>query len=247
MADGSLASAGSGYADATATNAPVIALSRGLSILSAFGASPRPLSLAELARATGLHKTTALRLLLTLTEAGFVQRRGCNYELGPAAFQLGLNYQRSHLLHLVRPALDDLLAHDCESPSFHVQACHRTRLCLLRVDGRDGRADGLSAGDVLPLGLGAPGHVLRTFQEGTPPLGETVDVTVSWGERVPGCASVAAPVFGRGERLCGAISISGPQARFGKPALQRMSRQVLRTASRLTAKLGGDATVFQTC
>lgn len=223
---------------------PVAALSRGLTLLEALGAFARPMGLAELARAAGLHKTTASRLLRTLADAGFVQRTGARHELGPAAFRLGLAYQRAHLVDVVRPTLVQLAADDCESPSFHIRCSPDTRLCVLRLDAVHGELDRVSAGDLLPLAKGAAGRVLTVFEDGPPAQGE-VGVVVSWGERDAGCASVAAPVFGRGDRLCGALAVSGPRERFGKAALPRLSVRVLRAAAGLTARLGGDPAVYQ--
>lgn len=223
---------------------PVAALTRGLGLLEALGAVARPMSLAELARASSLHKTTVSRLLLTLRGAGFVQRTGDRYELGAAAFRLGLAYQRAHLVDVVRPTLAQLAADDCESPSFHIRCSADTRLCVLRLDAGHGELDRVSAGDLLPLSKGAAGRVLTTFEDGPPANGE-VGVIVSWGERDESCASVAAPVFARGDRLCGALAVSGPKARFTRPALPRISQTVLRAAAALTARLGGDPALYQ--
>ncbi|MCR8726161.1 IclR family transcriptional regulator [Frigidibacter sp. ROC022] len=49
-------------------------LERAISILQAFSSETPRMSLSEIARATGLHRSTALRLLSTLTHAGMVNR-----------------------------------------------------------------------------------------------------------------------------------------------------------------------------
>ncbi len=51
---------------AISSTSPVTAVIRSLQLLEAFGMSDAHLSLAELSRRTGLHKTTALRLARTL-------------------------------------------------------------------------------------------------------------------------------------------------------------------------------------
>ncbi|MEJ1978747.1 MAG: helix-turn-helix domain-containing protein [Acetobacteraceae bacterium] len=87
-----------------ATNLPasriaggVASVERALSVVAAFAASTSPLTLAELARATGLYNSTVLRLLVSLERGGYVVRGGDGrYGLGTMAFRLGLAYERSH-------------------------------------------------------------------------------------------------------------------------------------------------------
>ena len=57
----------------------VRAVDRALALLLAFGDDDPALPLAEIARRTGLHMTTALRLLGTLEGQGFVQRVSDRY------------------------------------------------------------------------------------------------------------------------------------------------------------------------
>lgn len=223
----------------------VSALTRGLALLNVLERAGRPLSLAELGRAGGLPKSTALRLLDTLREAGFVQRNHARYELGGAAFRLGLSYQRAHLLDFIRPILLELAAQDCDNPSFHRRYSPDARVCVLHACTSGGSLECRQGGEVFPLGKGAPGRVLAAFEAGVVP-DQKVDVTISWGERVPNHVGVAVPVFGRKGRLLGALAVCGPQERFTPPALLRQSRRVIRAASALTAKLGGDPAMFQT-
>ena len=62
----------------------VAAVDRALLILSAFREEDAALSLALLARRTGLYKSTILRLLQSLLRAGYVVRQpDGNYVLGP--------------------------------------------------------------------------------------------------------------------------------------------------------------------
>ncbi|HWP12839.1 MAG TPA: helix-turn-helix domain-containing protein, partial [Ramlibacter sp.] len=80
---------------AAPAEAGVATLERGLSILDAFSLGAGTLSLAELAGATGLYKSTILRLCASLLRLGFLQRLDDGrYRLGPAVFQLGRRYQQ---------------------------------------------------------------------------------------------------------------------------------------------------------
>ena len=57
------------------TTGGVTAVTRALQLLDTFGMQDERLSLAELTRRTGMHKTTILRLLRTLALAGYVVQR----------------------------------------------------------------------------------------------------------------------------------------------------------------------------
>ena len=64
-------------------------------------------------------------------------------------------------------------------------------------------------------------------------------VGMSFGERDPDCAGIAAPVFGPENKLVGALSVSGPKSRFTPDSIKRMSEQVRDAAVQLTRALGG--------
>lgn len=65
------------------------AVDRALSIVIALGDARRALTLSETAAATRLYKSTTLRLLASLTRAGFVvQDRDGRYRLGSTIYRL---------------------------------------------------------------------------------------------------------------------------------------------------------------
>ncbi|WP_261984277.1 MULTISPECIES: helix-turn-helix domain-containing protein [Pseudomonas] len=67
----------------------VAAVDRAFSILSAFQIDQESLTLAELARRTGLYKSTILRLIASLEKAGFVRRLADgSYSVGPEPLRL---------------------------------------------------------------------------------------------------------------------------------------------------------------
>lgn len=70
----------------------VQSLARGLEVLTAFSEHERPLTLAEVARLTGLNRATARRLLYTLERLGYVHSRGRGYELTPKVLDIGYAY-----------------------------------------------------------------------------------------------------------------------------------------------------------
>lgn len=217
------------------------AVDRALLIATVLVASAQPMSLAELARATGLYKSTILRLIASLERNGLVMRRADQrYSLGPLAFRLGQSFAATfQLKDAVLPELQWMIDQGSESASFHVWHDEKTRLCLLRIDSNHPTLDRIRPGDLLPLQRGAAGKVLRTFADGHAAIATNV-VQKSYGERDPACAAVSAPVFGPGDELLGALSLSGPKERFTDPAVKRMSQWLLMAGERATSALGGN-------
>jgi hypothetical protein len=77
----------------------VAAVDRALLILSAFREDDVALSLALLARRTGLYKSTILRLLQSLLRAGYVARLpDGNYVIGAEPVRLARMYQTTAVL-----------------------------------------------------------------------------------------------------------------------------------------------------
>lgn len=225
----------------TATSPGVAAVNRAIALLAALEASAKPMTLADLARATGLYKSTILRLLVSLEGGRLVAR--CpdqRYVLGPFAWRLGCAFDATYdLKATVLPVLQWLIEQGTESPSFHVRHDDETRLCLCRIDSNHSTLDRVREGDLLPMRRGAPGRVLRMLAPGLPLREGTPLVYASYGERDPSCAAVATGVFGAGGELVGALSLSGPLERFSAKAVKKMTKPLLVAAARATRALGG--------
>jgi len=219
----------------------VAAVDRAVVILRAMSSSSTPISLADLARATGLYKSTLLRIIESLEKASLVAKRADGaYVLAPFAYQLGRAYEATHhLSDVLKPLLADLVAAGTESASFHVYDGVQTRLCLLRINSLHSTLDRIDVGDVLPLSRGAAGKLITSFRR----AGHTPSISnisaVSLGERDPSCAAVAVAVFGPGNELMGALSMSGPKERFTTKAVARMTKLGVAAAAKATAMLGG--------
>lgn len=94
------------------------ALARGLEVIAAFTPSRPVMSLTEVASATGLARPTARRILLTLTELGYVRADGTGYALTPRVLDLGVAYVRSQgLWEIARPHMETLSSQTDESCS----------------------------------------------------------------------------------------------------------------------------------
>lgn len=218
----------------------VAAIEKALNVLQAFHVDDEPLSLADLAGRTGLHKSTLLRVLGTLHSHDCIQRfADGRYHLGSRLFHWGRVYQGSlKLERYITPVLQELVQQTGEGASF--SARHGShRLCLFRVDPPRDVRDHIRAGDVLPLNVGATGLVLQAHSKGRDHSAPRYLTT--FGEREPDIAAVAAPVFGASDQLIGALTLSGPLSRFTKQAVARMTKIILEASATLTSKLGGDA------
>jgi IclR family transcriptional regulator, pca regulon regulatory protein len=94
------------------------ALARGLDVIRAFEPRQPVMSLAAVATATGLARPTARRILLTLTELGYVRPAGGGFELTPRVLELGMSYVLSrNLWEVARPHMEALVARTHESSS----------------------------------------------------------------------------------------------------------------------------------
>lgn len=223
----------------------ITAVERTLDVLAVFERGPESMCLADLARETGINKTTLLRICSSLERRSYLRRDALGrYRLGPAAYTLGKRYEADvHLDDAVIPALVQLSATVRESSSFHVRS-GSIRLCLYRVDAAQTVLDNIKTGDRLPLDRGAPGRVLLAF-EGC--QGKSHEETrnkgfaLSFGDRDPHCAAVAVPVFKYPRELCGALSVSGPQTRFTTRYAQRILPQVIAAAEHLSRSLGAQS------
>lgn len=219
----------------------VAAVDRAIAILRAVARQSSPITLADLARATGYYKSTLLRLLASLERSALVVRRSDGrYALGSYAHELGRAYEATYRVSAVlTPLLAELVEQGSESASFHVHHDQDHRICLLRIDSHHSTLDRIDVGDLLPLNRGAAGKLITMFRgTGLPPSASNVLAT-SIGERDPDCAAVAAAVFGTDNEFLGALSLSGPKERFTDETIERQSGMILDAARRATELLGG--------
>jgi DNA-binding IclR family transcriptional regulator len=220
----------------------VDAVDRALAILATFQIGHERQTLADLATRTGFYKSTILRLARSLETAGFLFREeGGPFVLGAEPLRLSAVYRRiSTLESTVRPILRTLRDETGESVSFFRRQ-GEWRQCLYREETRRAIRDYLMEGDMLPLDVGAGGRVLRVFGE---PM--TADERlhrlcelpfVSYGERDPETAAVAAPVFNH-EGIVGALSVSGPRTRITPERVAGIGPTVVERAEALSRLLG---------
>lgn len=226
----------------------VAAVERAFAILNAFRAGDTSLPLNEIARRTGMYKSTILRLIATLVQEHCIVRLDDGtYQLGSMLLHWGGLYQAALRLDDHVPAvLRRLVQETGEGASFFTRE-GTLRVCLFRVDSPRSIRDHVRTGDLLPLDKGAAGRVLASFdRQLTDPADFPAQPLIATvGEREPDIAAIAAPVFGPQGSLRGALALSGPAMRFSLDLVPGMSQALLQAAVELTRRLGGDASMLE--
>jgi IclR family pca regulon transcriptional regulator len=243
----------------------VEALARGLDILSCFDARHPTMSLSEVAATSGLARPTARRLLLTLTELGYVRSEEGGFALTPKVLELGIAYASSlGLWGIARPHLEALVRQTGESSSMaqldgsdiiYVARASVPKIIALRVEiGTRFPAARTSQGKVLlaDLDKAALTRVLaQPSRSGLPPGRERsrrdLDAELTeirargWAladeELAPGVRSIAAPVRDAGGRVQAAMNVTVHAAETStEELLSRHLPLLLRTAGTVSGE-----------
>lgn len=137
----------------------VRSLERGLAVIAVLDA-PEPLSLSEVARATGLSRAAARRFVLTLEHLGYVRQSGGRFALTPRVLELGSAYLSSLTLpEIALPHIKALVDQVRESAVLSV----RDDDCIVgvaRVPARRIMTGTIVLGQRLPVWASASGRVL---------------------------------------------------------------------------------------
>lgn len=219
-------------------SAPLSLLRRVRRILDAFGAEGTDLSLSELVAAAGLPKTTVHRLCQELVEWGLLERvEAHRYRLGLVLWELGQRVPRQRALRDVAlPHMERLLLDTGETVHCAIldgtEVLYIEKLTLLHGQPRPSRVAGrlplhcTATGKAL-LAHAAPalvGQVLSSPLERRTPytitapglLARQLEIIRRTGlaaeceETRLGYRSLAAAVFGPGNVLAGAVSLTAP-------------------------------------
>jgi IclR family KDG regulon transcriptional repressor len=240
---------------------------RALQVLEILAASKTPVPVADVANRIGADRSTAYRMLLTLIDAGYVDR-----DVGTRQYKLSYK-----VLSLTKFVLNDERVGELVTASLRsiseqtretVHYCVRDRfesVLLYRVHGTQRVAIDFKIGDRSPLHCTSIGKVLlchedERFLEQVLARGlaqfarrTIVEPEVLRAElrrvRRQGYAydefefaddmrCVAVPVVGKGGVLQGGISLSGPSSRYTQDRLIELRDCALREAHELSIKLG---------
>lgn len=200
-----------------------------------------PLLLSDLARASDLPASTALRILRALEHWGYISRSSEGmYESGSRFAQSRFSAepeQAEDLIDLSAEVLLDLTASTTESSYLTVPGPAETCIYLREVQSTQPiRHVGFSgwAGRTVPMAHSAVGEVLEGR---TPPEGFCVMRAVV----TPEATVIASPVYQADGAIVAALSVVGPSFRMNDRAVKRLGPLVQDAAERLTALLGGSS------
>lgn len=226
-----------------ATDGGVAAVDRALTILDAFTEADHSLTLTEISKRAGFYKSTTLRLAESLERFGYLRRlEDGAFRLGPKPLFLGALYQKhfktaEFVPQTLRQIVDELQ----EGASFFVRDEDK-RVCIHRVESPRAIRDSIQEGARLPLTVGASGHVILAFNGESGAVYDRIREQLfasSMGERDPETAAIACPVFSVGQKLAGAISVSGPKYRFEAADIPAMATVLQKHCAKLSNAFGG--------
>jgi IclR family pca regulon transcriptional regulator len=136
------------------------ALERGLSVVSAFGADHRQMTLSDVARAVDLPKSTVRRALHTLAALGYLETDGRLYALAPQILRIANAYLSSNRLSRHAQAICERVADECDgSCSLSVMSEHDI-VVVAWADPRHLQSVGIDVGHRAPAISTASGRAL---------------------------------------------------------------------------------------
>jgi DNA-binding IclR family transcriptional regulator len=235
---------------------------RALAVLRIVASEGRPVSLEEVVRRSGLHKSIAYRLLRSLENAGFIGRDPIVGGYTVAATFLSLSVlavSRIDIRGRARPMMEDIVSRYGETVSLHVRSGD-LRVCVDAVEGSHPVRRVVPIGETLPLFAGETGRVLMSelsAAELAPLLAAAVhadldperiraDVVrarqhghfIGIGVRTPDVGSVSVPIYGS-VGILGALTISGPASRWNRAAMKAALPVILTNVDVVSKALGG--------
>jgi IclR family pca regulon transcriptional regulator len=243
----------------------VQSLERGLAVIRAFDAEHPELTLSDVARATGLTRAAARRVLLTLLDLDYVRTDGRLFSLAPRVLELGYAYLSSLTLpEVAEPHLERLVAEVHESSSLCVldgdDIVYVARVPTSRI-----MTVSISVGTRFPAYATSMGRVLlaaladedlekylaradfqrltsRTVSGASALRAELAKVrTQGWAlvdqELEDGLRSIAAPIRNRASRVVAAVNLS---AHASRTSLDSLRRDLLPHLLAATARIDAD-------
>lgn len=245
----------------------VQSMARGFAIIKAFSGQPEALTIADVARRTGLSRAVSRRFLLTLEELGYVTSGGTMFRLTPRVLELGYTFLSTmRLPDLAQPVMEEVVTTLHESCSVSVLDAHDI-VYVARVPSKRIMSIALAVGTRLPAYATSMGRVLladlppptldaffrhtelrrlteRTVTDVTQLRRLLVEVRDrGWAsvdqEVEVGVRSVAAPIRDRSGRTIAAINVSSHASRVNlKDMRTRHLPVVIDAARRISALLG---------
>lgn len=219
-------------------------IEKGMLVLDAFCANPRPMTLGEVTEVSGLNKSAAQRVLYTLRALRYLTQSETTrqYALSSRALNIGNAYLRSNpLVEATFPFL--LEANRQSQETVNLTELDGTDIVFIsRVPSRSIMSSYVTVGTRLPAFATAPGRTILAYLDSkiAEQIFETSELSavarcgitdpsalrtelkkirakgfaVSNQETIPGDISTAAPVFGYNNEVVAAVNIAASAARW---------------------------------
>jgi IclR family pca regulon transcriptional regulator len=244
----------------------VQSLERGLNVIQAFSREHPRLTLAEVARLTGLTRATARRVLLTLEHLGYARSNGRAFELTPKVLDIGYAYLSSlDLADIAQADMEGLV--ECTHESCSASVLDGAQIVyVVRVPTKRIMTVSLGLGSRLPAFCTSMGRVLladlpeaqvrvllaeaerpkltpRTVTDVDDLCAELATVRrQGWSlvdqELEVGVRSIAAPLRDSSGRAVAALNVSGHPGRVDLKRLRgEFLPALLAAASRINSRL----------
>lgn len=243
---------------------PTRVLSKARAVLDCFLPDNRPLTLTEVANATGMPLTTTQRLLRSLVAEEFLAVSNQTYRLGlgligwASAARRGLS-----VVDAARLRMDALRDSTSETVTLLAREGLQ-RVCVAASPSRHVISARTEPGDLAPLQSGSPSKVLLAWdpvttkavlergltplasQTITDPAAFEADLAlvrergwaVSANENAEGVTSIAAPIRDSGGQVIAALVLGGPTSRITQDWLVAHADELVRAADAVSQTLG---------
>jgi len=200
---------------------------KGLQLMAAFDGQDRQLTLAELAKKTGLNRAVARRLVRTLVQMGYLTEQGQRYEMTVSVMRMTRGFiDGRRIAQVIQPNLRKAATEIGESLSFSLRdRDDATYVAHAHLEGKF-TLNTVAIGTHVPLASTAAGHAILAHLEEDDVAQTVPDITAELrgelvltrargfafnsGGYIHGVDSLAVPVFGPSRRIEGAISMIFP-------------------------------------
>lgn len=228
------------------------AVENALDVLEALSEIEDDVRISQLSEKLAMNKTSVFRLLATFENRGYVEReeRSGKYRLGLSAYEIGQKFlSRMGLLRHARPVVERL-ARGCNEAVYIVVRRRGEALFLDMVDTTQKVKIVPLVGNRYPLETTAAGQILlscshdEVIDAALPAAGSHAAIraqgfAMDSGALGEGIASVAAPLFGSGGKLHGALCVVGPEFRLKQGVMEsQILPPLLDTCAIISSKLG---------
>ncbi|MFC5382108.1 IclR family transcriptional regulator [Aquipuribacter nitratireducens] len=238
----------------------VRSVQRALDILGLLTEDRPQITIREIVDATGLAKTTVIRLTQTLVQCGLLWATSSGYTAGPGLWRWAhLARNAWELPPESRRRMREMADQQQETVNLYVRRdVHR--VCIAQEESPRALRHVVRVGDELPLWGGASAKVL--LRDAAPDLLERVVATapagsagldaaslgaavaqvaaagyaVSHGERESGVSAVAVPLLQGDGTVVGALSLSGATARFTPERVEQFVTALRAAADAMTGR-----------